>query len=221
MTRTRLPVAIAWSAALIMALAPPTIGQGSEMVTLGAAVEDFLVNWMRGNPDEASKRYLSKLTADRPQILPAERSSESPALGQDAQRNLTTELTEVRQQLWGQAVPDRILEPTRSPNAIPDIADAIQKRRLELLPMERPPVLAFRIRRWDDVAWTGSAGPRHRAVFDGPDVAERAMYGVIAQLRSSRRVTKPMPVLLVWRNEAPGTDAHAWRLVTLFPILTQ
>ena len=221
MTRKRLPAKIAWSAALTIALALPVAGQAPDLQSLGPAVEDFLLSWMRGKTEEAAKRYLSTVSAEKPQLLPSGVSRDRPlTAGQDAHQALATELADIRQALWGTRTPDTILAPTRSADAIPDVAPIVRELGLDLVPLQRPPALAFPVRRWADVAWTGSAGPRHREVFDGPGVGRQAFYGVIVRLRSEQSSASPLPVLLVWRHEPVGADKPAWKFVTMFPILT-
>jgi hypothetical protein len=193
--------------------------QEPSLPALGNAVESFLVEWMRGNPAVAAQNFMSAMTAQQPQILPFGTRRDAPAPeAQDAQRRLATELEAIRADLWPDRRAETILQPTRSIEAIEGIASVIEDLGLEVRPLDRPPVLAFRVRTWADIAWCGSVGPRHRGSFDTNTLADMRLYGVIGQLRSARNVSSP--VLMLWRFE-PSSVGTSWKVVTLFPIVTK
>jgi hypothetical protein len=198
--------------------AAPVAGQQPAPASLGTAVEGFLSEWLRGSPDAAAQRYLSDFSRSRAEVLPQGDQPGKPPPGSGVQR-LSSELRRVRGELWAGKPAQAMAAPTTM-ESLAEVLPAIQQRDISLRPLEQPQALAFPVRTWDDLTWTGTAGPRHRALFENAAaLAKQPYWGVISRLRTSS--DEIVPMLLVWRAEGAADQPTSWKLVTLLPILTR
>jgi hypothetical protein len=219
---TRTSLRLLFIAILALGLSDRAATQRDEdLQSLGPTVEAFLVEWMRGSPSVAAERYMSTVTRAAPQLLPSvPGTQEGPLKAAPAQEQMSNQLQVIRGSVRSGVAPaSTILAPTRTVSAIPEIESIIGDLGLDLQALERPPALVYRVRNWKDIAWCGSVGPRHRAILEPETSGSVPLVGVIARLRSSNG-TRTSPVLLLWRLEPAGSSARSWKLVTLFPILT-
>jgi hypothetical protein len=102
-------------------------------------------------------------------------------------------------------------------DSIADMASVLKDRCLVLTPLPHSLALAFPVRTWDQISWTGSAGPGHRALFEDRSLVERRpFWGVIARVLASDGIIVPM--LLLWQEDPVDGPPSSWKLLTMLPI---
>jgi hypothetical protein len=114
---------------------------------------------------------------------------------------------------------EMVIVPTTT-DAIADMVPVLKERHIELKPLAGSQTLAYPVRTWEGISWTGSAGPSQRALFEDVSRLERhPFWGVIAQVRTPDDVIVPM--LLLWQEQPEDGSPPSWKLVTMFPIQAQ
>jgi hypothetical protein len=125
----------------------------------------------------------------------------------------------VRDELWNGRQAELTVARTTT-DSIAEVLPALKERNIDPRPLEQSQALAYPVRKWEELTWTGSAGPRHRVLFEDAALVDKQPYwGVITRLRTSG--DEIVPMLLLWRAEGTAAQQTSWKLLTLLPILTR
>lgn len=213
--QTRTSIAVAFLALSIVTCGVEGTGvQAPDTSTLGPTVDAFVTEWARGDFSAATSR-IARSTQENPAVLPQVRGETSRGDGRQALEN---DLRDLRAQLWQDGSPAELWAPT-TVESFPELEKVASRRGIKFQPVATPPVQLFAAREWEDIAWCGSAGPRHRVLFSNRAFTAYPRYGVVGRLLSSNRVATP--VLFLWTFEPNYSADKAWRLVTFFSVMTK
>ena len=227
--------------AVMLVNAPPlaTAVSGSQDYSvdqeLAERVNDFAERWLRmGDPGSAVDGHLSE-GIDRANLLPrarrGDRAPDGPPFREREDGPVSRLAARQRMVAWLAAMSGgsggRSVAGERRPDLVPLSAERdmallewLDQREMEgrVLSGARP-LRFFRVTTWDDIAWTHSGVPGHRAISAGFLEERRieTMLAVVGQLQEPSRPERTLPLVMLW---AAG-DGGGWGLWAVIAVPTE